>query len=48
MHNDDVGYRAGIETIDSLSTMMGHMVDCLLYTSEAADDLVWCRSRWSR
>ena len=20
---------------------------CLLYTSDAADDLLWCRSRWS-
>ena len=30
-----------------IEMIQSHSVDCLLYTSDAADDPTLCRSRWS-
>ena len=35
------------KVVDLFSTAREKPVDCLLYTSDAADDYSLCRSRWS-
>ena len=40
--------RYGIDAMGSMALgLFASLLICLLYTSDAADDLIRCRSRWS-
>ena len=45
--SDLTGQRKAGDNIASFSTAVTQGADCLLYTSDAADDSLPCRSRWS-